>query len=132
MCSPLILEQVRSEVSRRRVIGLLGGAVAAGVASRLPASAQEATPVMSGPGTLDLSLGLYTQVQVLTHTITPEFPVFPGDPQMAIEPLRTYAEHGYYASKLSFGEHIGPHMDAPAHFVEGAAFANDLPVERFF
>src|SRR5688500_19192495 len=42
--------------------------ISAGVASRLPASAQEATPVMSGPGTLNLSLGSYTRVQDLTHT----------------------------------------------------------------
>jgi kynurenine formamidase len=132
MCSPLIMEQVRSELSRRRALGILGAVVAAGVASRLPAGAQEATPVMSGPGTLNVSLGSYTQVQDLTHTITPEFPVFPGDPQLVIEPLRTYAEHGYYANKLTFGEHIGTHMDAPAHFVEGAAFSNELPVEQFF
>jgi hypothetical protein len=39
MCSPLIMEKVRGEVSRRRVLGTLGAAVAAGVASRLPASA---------------------------------------------------------------------------------------------
>ena len=132
MCSPLIMEQVCSQLSRRRVFGALGAAVAAGVASRLPAGAQEATPVMSGPGTLNVSLGSYTQVQDLTHTITPEFPVFPGDPQLVIEPLRTYAEHGYYANKLTFGEHIETHMDAPAHFVEGAAFSNELPVEQFF
>ena len=132
MCSPLIMEQVRCELSRRRVVGMLGAAVAAGVASRLPASAQKATPVKSGPGTLNLSLGSYTRVQDLTHTITPEFPVFPGDPQLVIEPLRTYEEHGYYANKLTFGEHIGTHMDAPAHFVEGAAFSNELPVEQFF
>ena len=95
MCSPLIMEQVCSQLSRRRVFGALGAAVAAGVVSRLPAGAQEATPVMSGPGTLNVSLGSHKQVQDLTHTITPEFPVFPGDPQLVIEPLRTYAEHGY-------------------------------------
>jgi kynurenine formamidase len=110
----------------------MGAAVAAGMASRLTAAAQEATPVTGGPGTLRVSLGSFTQVHDLTHTITPEFPVFPGDPELFIEPLRTYEEHGYYANKLTFGEHIGTHMDAPAHFVEGGAFSNDLPVEQFF
>jgi hypothetical protein len=55
MCSPLVMEQVRCELSRRRVVGTLGAAVVAGIVSRLPADAQEATPVMSGPGTLNLS-----------------------------------------------------------------------------
>jgi kynurenine formamidase len=132
MCSPLVMERVRCELSRRRVIGLLGGAVAAGVASRLAVAAQEATPVMSGPGTLNLSLGSYTRVQDLTHTITPETPVFPGNPQPVIEPLRTFEKDGYYANKLTFAEHTGTHMDAPAHIVEGAAYANELPVEQFF
>ncbi len=132
MCSPLIMEQVRSAIPRRRVIGMMGAAVAAGVASRLPAAAQEATLAMSGPGALNLSLGSYTRVQDLTHTITPETPVFPGNPQPVIEPLRTFEEDGYYANKLTFAEHTGTHMDAPAHIVEGAAYANELAVEQFF
>src|SRR5918993_4351280 len=132
MCSPLVMEQARSELSRRRVIGLLGGAVAAGVASRLAVAAQEATPVMSGPGTLNLSLGSYTRVQDLTQTITPETPVFPGNPQPVIEPLRTFEKDGYYANKLTFAEHTGTHLDAPAHLIPDAAFSNDLPVQQFF
>jgi kynurenine formamidase len=110
----------------------MGAAVAGGIASRLPAAAQEATPVTTGPGTLNLSLGAYTQVQDLTHTITPDTPVFPGNPQPVIDPLRTFEQDGYYANKLTFAEHTGTHMDAPAHIVEGEAFANELPVQQFF
>ena len=110
------MDAVRSAVTRRQAVGLMGAAVAAEMASRLTAAAQEATPVTGGPGTLRVSLGSFTQVHDLTHTITPEFPVFPGDPELIIEPLRTYEEHEYYANKLTFGEHIGTHMDAPAHF----------------
>ena len=132
MCSPLVMDQVRCVVSRRRAVGVIGAVVAAGIASRIPVVAQQATPVVAGPGTIDLSLGSYTQIQDLTHTITPETPVFPGYPQPVIEPVRTYEEHGFYANMLTFVEHTGTHMDAPAHFVEGAAFANELPVQQFF
>ena len=132
MCSPLVMDQVRSAVSRRRVVGMLGASAAAGIASRIPALAQQATPVIAAPGTLSLSLGSYTQVQDLTHTITPETPVFPGNPQPVIEPLRTYEQDGYYANKLTYAEHTGTHMDAPAHIIEGAAFANQLSVQQFF
>jgi kynurenine formamidase len=132
MCSSLVMEQVCGELGRRRVLGTLGAAVAAGVASRLPAGAREATPVQSGAGTFNLSLGSYTRVQDLTQTITPETPVFPGNPQPVIEPLRTFEKDGYYANELTFAEHTGTHIDAPAHIVEGAAYANELVVERFF
>jgi kynurenine formamidase len=133
MCSPLVMQCVRNEVSRRRVFGLMGAAAAAGVASRLnPALARQATPVATGPGSLMVELGSYTQVQDLTHTITPETPLFPGNPQPVIEPLRTYENDGYYANKLTYAEHTGTHMDAPAHFVDGAMFSNELPVAQFF
>jgi kynurenine formamidase len=132
MCSPLVMENVRTGISRRRVVSIMGASVAAGIAAQFPAAAQQATPVSTGPGALNLSLGSYTQVQDLTHTITPETPVFPGNPQPVIEPLRTFEQDGYYANKLTFAEHTGTHMDAPAHIVEGAAFANELPVHQFF
>jgi hypothetical protein len=57
MCSPLIMEEVRRAIPRRRVIAMVGAAVAAGMTSQLPVGAQEATPVTSGPGNLSLSLG---------------------------------------------------------------------------
>lgn len=133
MCSPQVMEKVRSELSRRRVIGVVAATAAAGIASRLaPALAQEATPVATTAGALPLSLGSYTQALDLTHTITPETPVFPGNPQPVIEPLRTYADDGYYANKLTYAEHTGTHMDAPAHFVEGMPYANELRVQQFF
>lgn len=132
MCSPQIIEAVRGEVSRRRALGLAGAAVAAGFASRLPgAAAQTATPVAAGGGGATIALGSYTQVQDLTHTITPETPVFPGYPQPEFETVRNFDEHGFYAQMLSYVEHTGTHMDAPAHFVEGQAFANELPVAQF-
>lgn len=132
MCSPLVMDKVRRVMSRRHAVGVMGASVAAGIASRVPALAQQATPVTAGPGNLSLSLGSYTRVQDLTHTITPETPVFPGNPQPVIEPLRTFEQDGYYANKLTFAEHTGTHMDAPAHIIEGAAFANELSVQQFF
>jgi kynurenine formamidase len=132
MCSPLVMDKVRCVVSRRRAVGMIGASVVAGIASRIPAAARQATPVVAGPGTLNLTLGSFTQIQDLTQTITPETPVFPGNPQPVIEPLRTYEQDGYYANKLTYAEHTGTHMDAPAHFVEGAAFSDELPVQQFF
>jgi kynurenine formamidase len=47
-------------------------------------------------------------VQELTHTITPETPVFPGNPQPVIEQLRTFEKDGYYANKLTVAEQTSP------------------------
>lgn len=133
MCSPWIMQKVRSDVSRRRLFGMAGAAAVAGMASRLPgAAAQEATPVMTGTGAGGLSLGSYTRVQDLTHTLTPTTPLFPGYPQPEIVPIRTYEDDGYYANQLTYAEHSGTHMDAPAHFVEGEPTADMLSVETFF
>jgi kynurenine formamidase len=136
MCSPLIMQKVRAEVSRRGVLRFAGAMAATGLAASVArVAAQDATPMASpvatGPGALGVSLGSYTQIQDLTHTITPMTPVFPGYPQPAIEPIRTYETDGYYANKLTYAEHSGTHMDAPAHFIEGELFADQLPVERF-
>jgi kynurenine formamidase len=127
------MEKVRKDVSRRNVLAMMGAAAAAGLAARLErVAAQDATPMAAAPGTLALTLGDYTQVQDLTHTITPETPLFPGNPQPEFTPLRTYENDGYYANILTYAEHTGTHMDAPAHFVEGAPYSNELPVAQFF
>ncbi len=133
MCSPLTMQKVYGAVSRRSMLGLAGVAVVTAVSASIsPTRAQDATPMAPGSGTLGMSIGAFSHVKDLTHTITPETPLYPGNPQPAFQPLRTYEKDGYYANILTYAEHTGTHMDAPAHFVEGATFANDLPVERFF
>lgn len=132
MCSPHVMRKVREELSRRQMLGVVGAAIAAGIATRLPAAAQQATPVATGPGALNLALGSYTQAHDLTHTITPETPLYPGYPQPEIAPLKTFEADGFYANLLTYGEHSGTHMDAPGHIVEGEPFANELPVAQFF
>jgi kynurenine formamidase len=133
MCSPRIMETVRQGLTRRGVLGALGAAATVQIAARLPVAAQEATPVASRPGALNLQLGSYTMVQDLTHTITPETPLYPaGYPQPEMQPFKTYEEHGFYANLWTFVEHTGTHMDAPAHFVEGAAYSNTMSLPQFF
>src|SRR5262249_27081640 len=38
---------------------------------------------------------------------------------------------GFFANELTFDEHTGTHMDAPAHFVANGATADRLPAEKF-
>lgn len=52
----------------------------------------------------------------LTHTLTPEFPLFPiYDPVEMVERF-TPERDGFFVNGWSFDEHCGTHVDAPAHF----------------
>ncbi|WP_240489113.1 cyclase family protein [Cohnella thermotolerans] len=59
-------------------------------------------------------------------------PVYPGDPEVAVEVAHTYERHTWELRKLSLGSHTGTHVDAPSHMHPGAATLDDLPPERFF
>jgi kynurenine formamidase len=68
----------------------------------------------------------------LSHPIVSGMPQWPGDRQ----PLRVVrcSEHGPgspESSRVEFGCHIGTHVDAPRHFLAGAAGVDDLPLDRF-
>jgi len=55
---------------------------------------------------------------------------YPGDPDVRLERVTSIGA-GAQAniSKLDFGVHTGTHVDAPLHFIEGAAAADELPLD---
>ena len=57
-------------------------------------------------------------------------PVYEGDPGVKIEPWSAFAKGDTAnVSMLDFGAHTGTHVDAPAHFIEGANTIDKLPLE---
>jgi arylformamidase len=61
--------------------------------------------------------------------ISPEMPVYPGDPGVTVEIRQSIAKGDpcnltYYC----FGSHTGTHIDAPYHFVEGGQKVDDIPI----
>ncbi len=68
-----------------------------------------------------------TRVQDLTHTLTPTFPSFSGQPVFKSDVAVTVKKDGFYALNINYFEHIGTHMDAPAHFGDGAKTVDQLP-----
>lgn len=54
---------------------------------------------------------------------------YPGDPPFVLEPLTRLGEAPFASSRLSASTHAGTHVDAPAHFVPGAATVDQLPLE---
>ena len=67
----------------------------------------------------------------LTMSLKTGSPVFPGYPIPLVHTWTTIKEHGYYSNLLMLVEHTLTHVDSPAHFIEGAATIDEVPLERF-
>jgi kynurenine formamidase len=123
MCAPTIVEVVHKDLSRRSFLTALGGSAAAAIAAPGLAVAQQRT--------VRLEKG-FRDVFDLTYTFSPKLPVFPAFKPVQIRPKFAIAKDGFFANELTFDEHTGTHMDAPAHFVASGPTADRLPADRFF
>jgi len=123
MCAPTIVEAVHKDLSRRSFLTALGGSAAAAIAAPELAVAQQRT--------VRLEKG-FRDVFDLTYTFSSKLPVFPAFKPVQIRPKFAIAKDGFFANELTFDEHTGTHMDAPAHFVANGPTADRLPADRFF
>ncbi len=61
-----------------------------------------------------------------------ETPVYPGDPRIEISQSSALARgDAANVSFLHFGAHTATHVDAPAHFIEGATKIDAVPLDKF-
>jgi arylformamidase len=61
--------------------------------------------------------------------ISPEMPVYPGDPGVVLERKESIANgNPCNLSMLSCGVHTGTHIDAPYHFVESGIKVDQIPL----
>jgi arylformamidase len=66
----------------------------------------------------------------LSVPISSELPTYPSDPGIQIKDWSSFAKgDNVNVSALSFGAHTGTHVDAPAHFIEGAKKVELLELE---
>lgn len=77
--------------------------------------------VMSSIGATALGKGKQHQIQFseiidLSHVISQNIPLWPGDPAVEFETVATFSQNGYFLRKLSIGEHSATHMNAPNSF----------------
>lgn len=69
----------------------------------------------------------------LSHTIVTGMPQWPGDRQpLAIHRISLHGEDSHMSSALQFGCHVGTHIDAPLHFLDGQPGIDQLPLDRFW
>lgn len=66
----------------------------------------------------------------VTVPLSNELPTWPGDPGVEITDWRSLANgDSANVSLLHFGAHSATHVDAPAHFIKGAAKVESLPLD---
>jgi arylformamidase len=70
------------------------------------------------------------RIRDLSVGISPSLPIWPGNPGVEIVRVQDM-DKGDHAnvSRLSLGAHTGTHVDAPVHFVNGAAGVDTLPLD---
>src|SRR5688500_3931933 len=73
--------------------------------------------------------GARMKIHDITVGITPDMPVWPGNPPVELERVNKIEEGANSnVSRLALGVHTGTHMDAPVHFVPGATGIDSLPL----
>jgi kynurenine formamidase len=65
----------------------------------------------------------------LTHRIEERMPVFPGDPPPEIRQVMTLGPDMCTVQSICFNNHIGTHLDAPSHFLEGGMTVDQIPLK---
>lgn len=67
----------------------------------------------------------------LTQPVGPATPPWPGDGRpLVTEDIATHERDGAYARRITLDEHLGTHIDAPAHFAAAGDRVDAIPVER--
>lgn len=62
--------------------------------------------------------------------VSPDLPVWPGEPPVELERIEDIAQGANAnVSRLSCGVHVGTHVDAPIHFIEGASSIEALSLK---
>ena len=94
--------------------------VAALAAFALPAAAYGADKGANPPRSNHYQKMIaYSHVVDLSHVITPDIPLWPGDPPVVFTDVATFLNDGYFLRKFEIGEHSATHMNAANSFIEG-------------
>lgn len=66
----------------------------------------------------------------LTHLISPQTIVYPGDPQLEILRSNTVLTNGFQLDTIKTAMHVGTHLDSPAHFIHQGRSIDQIPLDK--
>ena len=67
----------------------------------------------------------------LSHALTPNTPVYPGDPIPSFSVATTVENEGYNLFNVFLGSQTGSHVDAPYHFSNQGATVDQMDLKSF-
>jgi kynurenine formamidase len=67
----------------------------------------------------------------LSYPITVTMPVYPGSRPPELHTAATFKEDGYRVKNMVLNSHLGTHLEAPVHMVDGGKTLDRLPVDSF-
>lgn len=114
---------MKTTLYRNRHKGILAWGLAAWMCTLAPLGVAES---MERPSTHTIH---FSKVVDLSHEITTDIPLWPGDPPVVFETVATLANDGYYLRRFSIGEHSATHMNAPNSFHEGGIGIDGYPAK---
>ncbi|AJY69575.1 MULTISPECIES: cyclase family protein [Geobacter] len=66
----------------------------------------------------------------ITVPLSPDLPVYPGDPPFSLEPVARVARgDGANVSRITLGTHAGTHIDVPRHLRDDGASVDQVPLD---
>ncbi len=66
----------------------------------------------------------------LTHPLSDKTPAYAVSEKLDARNTATFEKEGYFARTVCLPEHLGTHLDAPAHFSQGRWTVDQIPPER--
>jgi len=67
----------------------------------------------------------------LSRPIVEGVPVYPGDPLFQARPFAEHTVDGFRGVRITFGSHLGTHIDAPYHYFVDGETLDDFPLDFF-
>jgi kynurenine formamidase len=67
----------------------------------------------------------------ISHTISQDMPIFPGNPTPKFESVLRLEEDGANVTRVSMGTHTGTHVDSESHFFKYGKGIDNQPVSKF-
>jgi arylformamidase len=67
----------------------------------------------------------------LSHMISNEMPVYPGDDSPLVTPIASIDEDGFRDWKITVSSHTGTHIDIPSHILPHSPTLERIPLECF-
>lgn len=116
MCDICVMNSVKERMlSRRDLFRTAGAAATVGAAA-----ASMSAPAAMAQG--------HDRVEDMTHTLSPEFPTYFGQPGISIDQQFAFEQDGFNLFEMTVNEHTGTHVDAPLHFSADGMSVDEIPV----